>query len=158
VQMNTYDISSDGQRVVYASFDGADKSKIWVTRLDRRTAPVMLPPAEARGPVFGRENDVYYRGSEDDRWFIYRLSLDSQESRKFIEDEAINSPVISPDGRWLLSLVPFATDDATTMLKAFPTDPTELPRVICPRCYVSWSRDQRNFYLSFVPPNGTSGG
>jgi Tol biopolymer transport system component len=158
VQMNTYDISNDGQRVVYASFDGADKSKIWVARLDRRAAPVMLPPAEARGPVFGRENDVYYRGSEDDRWFIYRLSLDSQESRKFIEDEAVNSPVISPDGRWLLSLVPFATDDATTMLKAFRTDPTEPPRVICPRCYVSWSRDQRNFYLSFVPPNGTSGG
>ena len=60
-------------------------------------------PAEALGPVFGRDGEVYFRGTEDGRWYIYVLELDSGRIRKFTTDQAVNCPTISPDGRWILN-------------------------------------------------------
>jgi hypothetical protein len=38
-----------------------------------RSAPIVLPPAEALGPVFGREGEVYFRGPEGNLWVPLRL-------------------------------------------------------------------------------------
>jgi eukaryotic-like serine/threonine-protein kinase len=150
--INSYDISADGAQVVFATQDPEGKSTIWRARLDRRTAPEKLTPLEARGPVFGRENDVYYRGLDGQQWFIYRLQLESGTVAKFSPDPAVNSPIISPNGDWLLSLVPANGRNSTTLLKALPTRGGEAV-TICPNCYVKWTRDQRHLFLSFQNSN-----
>ena len=151
--INSYDISADGTQVVFATLGKKGQSKIWLARLDRRTPPVELPPAVARGPVFGREDDIYYRGVDGNLWYLYRLDVGSGAIRKITDEQAVNSPTISPDGHWILSLVPANGRDTTTLLKAFPSQGG--PAVtICPNCFLKWTRDQRQLLFSFDNSNG----
>jgi len=156
VIVTSYDISPDGESVVYASVDAAGKSRAWLARLDRRTPPTQLPPPEVLGPVFGGDGDVFFRGREGALWYIYQLKLESGQIRKFTEESAVNSPVISPDRRWIVSWVPNAGKDTTTVVKAFPTDGGP-PVTICSSCYLKWPRDQNAVFLSFAG-NGDEGG
>lgn len=155
--INSYDISADGAQVVFAVTGEDSQSRIWLARLDRRTAPTQLPPTDARGPVFGRDNDVFYRGRDGNRWYIYRLALDSNRATKFKDQEAVNPPTVSPDGRWLLSVLAVAGQDTTTVLKAFPTRGGE-PMTICAACFVKWTRDQASMLVSFENTNGGDSG
>jgi Tol biopolymer transport system component len=146
--ITSYDISADGQRIVFAASDGGGRSRIWLARLDRRSAPTMLPPAEALGPVFGSDGEVYYRGREGESWYLYELTLESGQVRKFTSDQAVNSPTISPDGQWILSWIPAAGTDTSTILKAFPKN-GGAPVTICASCYLKWTRDQKHLFFSF---------
>jgi hypothetical protein len=88
--ITSFDISADGEQVVFTQLDAAGKSRIWLARLDRRSAPAMLPPAEALGPAFGRDDNVYYRGNENNAWYLYELKLTSGQIRK-ITSEPVRS-------------------------------------------------------------------
>jgi len=148
VTMTSYDIAPDGESVVYAAVDTAGKSRAWMARLDRRSAPSRLSPDEALGPVHGGNGDVFYRGSEGGLSYIYRLQIASGEIHKFISDPAVNSPVISPDRRWIVSWTPDAGKNTTTIVKAYPTS-GGAPVTICSRCFLRWSRDQKAVFFSF---------
>jgi Tol biopolymer transport system component len=156
LSITSYDISADGERVVFAAVGTDGKSRIWLTRVDRRSPPTVLPPSEALGPVFGRDGEVYFRGPEGNLWYLYALELDSGRIRKFTTEQAVNSPTISPDGRWILSWVPVAGKDTSTVLKAFPTE-GGVPITICASCYLKWTREQRHLFLSFSPGNAGNG-
>ena len=146
--ITSYDISADGERVVFAAAGADGKSRIWLARLDRRSAPALLPPVEARGPVFGRNSEVYFRGPEGAQWFLYVLDVDSGRVRKFGSEQAVDSPTISPDRRWILSWVPQEGKNSGTALKAFPVD-GGAPVTICASCFLKWTRDQRHLFFSF---------
>jgi hypothetical protein len=157
VPISSYDISTDGTRVVFASYSDDGVSRIWLTRLDRRSAPERLPVGEALGPVFGTHGEIYYRGSENKLWYLYALDLATGQTRKFAPEPAINSPTISPDGNWILSLIPEVGNDTTTVLKAFPREGGR-PVTVCGNCFVKWSRDQHHVFMSMSPGNGTGSG
>jgi Tol biopolymer transport system component len=157
VPITSYDVAADGAKVVYASYDDDGASHLWLARLDRRSPPERLPVGEALGPVFGTHGEIYYRGTENKLSYIYVFDLASATTRKFIPDQAINSPTISPDGNWILSLIPQSGGDSTTVLKAFPRE-GGAPVTICGSCFVKWSRDQRHVFISMSPGNGTESG
>src|SRR5262249_35115013 len=115
VAVSSYDVSSDGTRVAYSSYGEDGVSRLWLARLNRRSPPERLPVKEGLGPVFGTHGEVYYRGSDNALWFLYVLDLAAGTTRKFNPEVAINSPTISPDGNWILSLTPRRDADATTI-------------------------------------------
>lgn len=156
VAINSYDISADGERVVYSARGADGRSRIWLARIDRRTAPAMLPPAEALGPVFGRYGELYYRGAEDNLWYLYSLDIDSGRIHKFTTEQAVNSPTVSPDGEWILSWLPAAGKNTSTVLKAFPRNGGK-PISICASCFLKWTRDQRHLFFSFPPGSADNG-
>ena len=109
---------------------------------------------EALGPVFGSTGEIYFRSYENGKGFLYELKLDSRQIRKFTQDEAVNSPAVSPDGQWIVSWVPIASGDATAIVKAYPKNGGN-PFPICPSCFLKWSRDQKLLYLSFLAAEKT---
>jgi Tol biopolymer transport system component len=155
--ITSYDTSRNGERVIFASPGSDGKSRLWTARLDRRMAPTLLSPAEALGPVFGEAPRAYFRAPDGPLWYLYEIDLESGQVRKFGTEQAINSPVISPDGRWVVSLTPAAGTDTTSVLKAFPAGGGE-PLVICATCLLRWTRDQRQLFLSFNYSNTLSDG
>jgi hypothetical protein len=60
----------------------------------------------------------------------------------------VNSPIVSPDGKWILSLMPYEGKHSSTVLKAFPKV-GGTPLTICSRCYPKWSRNQQYLFFSF---------
>ena len=148
LSIRSYDISPDGERVVFAATGQDGKSRIWLARLDRRTPPAaLLPTAEALGPVFGAGDTIYYRGLEAGEWYIFRFDVRNGSVSKFVAEPAVNSPAVSPDRRWLLTTVPVAGKNSTTVQKAFPTS-GGVPVTICAGCVLRWTRDQRHLFFS----------
>jgi Tol biopolymer transport system component len=147
IAVNSYDISADGQQAVFSSFDSTGKSRIWLARLDRRSSPIQLAPAEALGPAFGRDGDVYFRSYENNRGYLYVLKLDSGQVRKFSEYEALNSPIVSPDGQWIVSWTPLSVNSSSAIVKAYPRN-GGAAITVCPSCFLKWSRDQKFLFLS----------
>jgi Tol biopolymer transport system component/predicted Ser/Thr protein kinase len=157
VAISSYDISSDGTHVVYASYGDDGVSRLWLARLDRRSPPQQLPVKEGLGPVFGRHGEVYYRGSENALWYLYVLDVAAGTTRKFSPEVAINSPTISPDGNWILSLIPQPGADTTVVLKAFRREGGD-PITVCVNCFVKWSRDQGAVFISLNPISNADSG
>ena len=157
VAISSYDISADGTRVVYASYGEDGISRLWLARLDRRSAPQRLPVNDGLGPVFGTHGEVYYRGSDHALSYLYVLDLAAGTTRKLNPEVAINSPTISPDGNWILSLIPQSGADMTTALKAIPREGGDSVTV-CGNCFVKWSRDQRHVFISLNPSNNAGSG
>ena len=63
--------------------------------------------------------------------------------------EAVNSPIVTPDRKWILSYVPKDAKDTSAVLKAFPTG-EGTPFIVCARCFPKWTRDQTHLFFSFV--------
>ncbi len=151
--MTTFDISADGRRVAFATMEPDGQSRIWIARVDRRTPPAMLPPIDARGPVFGSGDDLYYRGREGKQWYLFRVRISGGDVQKVSSEQAVNSPAISPDRQWVVSVVPVERQDATAVVKAFPTNGGS-PVTVCGFCFLKWSRDQKHLFISQVAGNG----
>jgi Tol biopolymer transport system component/predicted Ser/Thr protein kinase len=148
LNITSYDISSDGQRVVFSAVGADGKARIWLARLDRRSSPQQLLPEEALGPVFGSDDEVYFRGAEGKLPYIYELKLRTGQTRKFLEEPAINSPILSPDGQWIVSTTPSEDPDNPAFTKAYPKN-GGASVTLCQRCFVKWTRGGKWLFLSF---------
>jgi Tol biopolymer transport system component len=157
VSMNSFDLSPDGRQVVYSSIDAAGVSKLWIAPLNRRAGPRMLAPREAIGPVFGGEDEILYRAREEGQSYIFQLQLSTNAIRKAITEPAVNSPIVSPDGKWIVSLAPANDRESTGVIKAYPREGGE-PLVLCAGCFPKWTSDGRWLYVSSNPgQDGVSG-
>jgi transposase InsO family protein len=59
------------------------------------------------------------------------------------------------DRKWVVDTVPFQDRDSTSRVKAFPTDGGD-PLVVCQRCFIKWSRDQKALFVAFRSANAAS--
>jgi hypothetical protein len=147
--VTSYDISNDGAQIVFASLAADGKSHIWLTRADRRAAPRQLFNDEAFGPAFlGKGGEICFRGRDGAVSYIYVLNLESGQTRKLVADAALDPPTASPDGNWIVSTMPAANSDTPTTMKAYPKD-GGTPLLLCPRCSIKWTRDQKFIFFSF---------
>ncbi|HYL10606.1 MAG TPA: protein kinase [Candidatus Acidoferrales bacterium] len=152
LNVTSFDISSDGQRVVFSAVGVDGKSRIWLARLDRRSSPEQLRPEEALGPVFGSDDEVYFRAVEGSVSYIHELKVSSGQARRLVSEPAINSPILSPDGQWIVSTTPLAGQDSPAIVKAYPKN-GGAPITLCQRCSAKWTRDGRSLFLSFGAGN-----
>lgn len=150
--MTTFDLSPDGRRVIFAAVDEERKTHIWLASVDRRSPPRPLPSEEGRGPVFANDNEAFFRGPAAGQWFLYRIKLDSGQIEQFATEPAVNSPIVSPDGQWVVSWTPQEDPDDAAVVKAYPTE-GGAPVAVCVSCFVKWTRDRRSLFLSFLPGN-----
>ena len=155
--MQTYDISTDGTRVVFIAADDTTRSPLWVARLDGRTPPRRLVRNDALMAFYGAGGDVVFAARERDRNFVYRIKEDGTELRTIVQ--ASNLASVSPDGRWMAVWVSAAGDELSNALRVYSVSGAS-PTLVCAKCgappslergpwppSVSWSPDGRFVYL-----------
>jgi hypothetical protein len=155
-----YDISPDGKEVVFAVGGASEKSSLWLARLDGRSPPRQLTPLEASRPFFGPDGDVYFLGRDGASQYVYRTKKDSSVTQRVVTEPIIYLIAVSPDGRWLVGLIAYGSDESTQALVAYPTGggPRQLICVACqvsgPRNpggpLVSWTRDQEFMFIKSI--------
>src|SRR5262249_2565074 len=87
------------------------KPRLWLTPLDRSTGPKQIPEVEGRQCFFGPGGDIFFRRSEGNTGFVYRVHADGTGLQKAIDRPIDILFAVSPDG-WLL--VWAALPDKTT--------------------------------------------
>jgi Tol biopolymer transport system component len=116
IQIIDYDISVDGQQVVFEAADARGTSRIWLARVDGRLAPRRMSDVEGRQPRFGPGGEIYFRRPEGPSTFIYRMPSNGSGMQKVVDLPIRGMGDVSPDGAWITA---WAED---TGWLAFPLD------------------------------------
>jgi Tol biopolymer transport system component len=157
--MRHYDISADGQRVVFAVSDEAGRSPVWLAALDGRSAPRQIAANDARKVYFAADGYVLFRGVENGTACVYRVKEDGSELKELVRTNSAG-PLFSasPDGKWMA--IPASISEIAWPAMVYPTGGGS-PTLICLTCIndndveragppgVSWSPNGKFFYLRF---------
>jgi eukaryotic-like serine/threonine-protein kinase len=160
-EVTSYDLSRDGQRIVFAALDDAGKSHLWLARLDRGAPPKQLSSLEADSPRFDPSGDIFYRVAEgpSQLGFIYRMAADGGNPQKVVEAPIMYFSSVSPDGAWLVATVAVTGDDSSIAVVAFAAS-TGKPVPVCVSCAVDWTPGPgtKSFVVRFGSDDQTSFG
>jgi eukaryotic-like serine/threonine-protein kinase len=150
-QVIGYDISRDGKQIVFAALDERGASHLWLARLDRPDTPRQLAEFEADSPRFDAVGDIFCRGTENGRRFIYRLR-EGHAPEKAVQQPVLFFQTTSPDGAWLIAQVqPADPQDGYQLTMAFPTAGGP-PVPLCHPCEVDWTSSGRSVVIRFGGP------
>jgi WD40 repeat protein len=152
--MEHYNVSADGQRVVFLSLDDAGHSPVWIATLDGSAAPRRLSPLDSVRALFGANGDVFFVGGEGEgaTKFLYHVKEDGSGLRKVVSNPVIFLYDVSPDGKFLAvwegnSVVVYPADGGPpTLICSHCGTAGEENRSVTP-ALVSWSRDGKFMYL-----------
>lgn len=151
VHMTGYDISPDGQRVVYAAPDATRGSRVWMARLDRTVPPQPLGSSSAfeNRPTYGPGGLLFFQATESGRNFVYRMREDGSE-RIRVSPSIIEFIGVSPDGQWVVAQVPVSDDKTPRGIVAYSIRDGSSRRVCYGYCQPSWSPDGRSFNVRWM--------
>jgi len=96
-----FDVSPDGQWVVFETIDTGGKNALWLAPLDRRSPPRQIPNVEGDAPLFDPNGDVLFRARDRDYGFAYRVRPDGTGLQRIHEHPVIENLGVTPDGQWL---------------------------------------------------------
>jgi Tol biopolymer transport system component len=153
VELNGYDISADGKKIVYTTLDSSRRAHLWLASLDRhspaREFAGLDSLSEIYEPRFGPKGDIFFLAREEKSHFIYRMNLDGTGRQKFLPAPAIRGLNFSPNGEWLVVVAPLGDEETTEMTVAYRLEKPGAPLLICAlQCWPKWSLDGKVLYLS----------
>ena len=105
--ISNYDISDDGDRIVFVAMDSEDRPHLWLASLDRRSPPKELPSPAASMVAFGAADEIFVMETEGPAHFLYRVKGDGSERRKVVPEPITryhtleDNVDVSPDRRWV---------------------------------------------------------
>jgi serine/threonine protein kinase/Tol biopolymer transport system component len=138
-----YDISPDGRELVFFSADSDGKRRLWLTPLDRRSAPRQIPGVEGEQPLFGPDGEIFFRKIEATSAFLYSVREDGSGLRKAADLVVVDLYNSSPDHKWLL------LDSQTVNELAFPTTGgAPVLTHLLPPFFARWSGDGKHLFVS----------
>jgi eukaryotic-like serine/threonine-protein kinase len=121
-----YDISADGRQVVMETADRDGKPRLWLTPLDRSSAPRQIPNIEGGSPRFGPDGDILFRAAagtspaERAVKYLYRVHPDGTGVRKALETPIGMVGSVSPDRQWITAYPPLGILNAFPLNKGAP--------------------------------------
>jgi serine/threonine protein kinase/Tol biopolymer transport system component len=157
VLMKAFDISADGEKVVYCAPDAQGKSYVWIASLQRRFSPRQLSPTESDRVFFGPDGAIIFHRSEAGRQFIFHMKEDGSQQEKLLSYPDLIMKSVSPDGRWIIAAGPAPGEERPTGVFAYPIQ-SGAPVRICTYCDAAWSHDERFFFLRIRAEGSGEGG
>ncbi len=153
-QMEQYDISRDGKRVVFVSANETGRPGVWVAAMDGSSAPRQLASSHGQQAFFGASGDVFFAAQEKEGTFIYRVKEKGNDLQKVIPLTILSLYGVSPDGKYLAAWGG-PTEESANAVAVYPVDGGS-PVIICGTCgyrsaspqEVSWSPDVKLLYLA----------
>jgi Tol biopolymer transport system component len=152
--MQQFNISRDGQRVVFVSVDQTGHTPLWLASLNGSTPPRQLTTMDSGTAFFGAPGEIVF-GSQETTVFIYKIRDDGTGLQKLLPTPMLIPFAVSPDGRWVPAQTPNEYGDSTVYLEG-----TSSPTRICKDCsqpqgteYIppplSWTPDGKFVYVKF---------
>jgi DNA-binding winged helix-turn-helix (wHTH) protein/Tol biopolymer transport system component len=158
----SYDISNDGQDVVFSTQTSGKGAQIWLAPVDRSSPPKLIGVsgglAPYFGPYFGPDSQVLFVMRDGNANYLARMKKDGSMRSKVLPNQVSGIyGGVSPDRRWVAVSLP-APDDRTGAIVAVPTA-GGIPRRICEGYRpVAWAPDGKYFYIGLARNFGTSPG
>jgi serine/threonine protein kinase len=147
IAVTSYDLSPDGQQVVFSANDAGGSSRVWIASTDRSDVPRQIPNAEGDMPFFLRSGEVAFHEIEKGDNFAVRIRVDGTGKQKLLPSGVTELHGASPDGRFVIA---WNHNKGGAATKALPTaEGTPIP-ILEGSCFLRWQRDRKLLYLSVV--------
>ncbi|HEV8132162.1 MAG TPA: protein kinase [Acidobacteriota bacterium] len=153
--MEHYDVSRDGNRVVFVMIDDAGHSPVWVATLDGSSPPRRLSSFDCVRALFDPNGGVLFVGGERGAPYLYHIKEDGTGLRKVVSTPVLFIYDVSPDGKALALWV-------ERSVFVYPSD-GGAPTLICSGCataggenrgvtpsLLSWSPDGKFLYFQTI--------
>ena len=151
VSMQSYSVSHDGKMVAFVTTDASGHQGLWIAPTSRRSAPVRLSPASAveDSPFFLPDGDIIFRSSEGGSNYIYRMKADGTGRQKLNSQRILDLYGVSPDGRWVVAVVPTSDQELTASLAAFSVDGHTAVALCAGYCSANWDASGKYIYVYY---------
>ncbi|HXX44497.1 MAG TPA: protein kinase [Candidatus Acidoferrales bacterium] len=152
-EVTGFDVSADGKEAVFSATDKDNVPNLWLASLDLQFSPRRFAsPVSEDQPHFDGAGNIYFRASEGNQNFIYRMKVDGSDRQKAYPDPILEVHSISPDGKsasvWA-QLEGTETHNFAVSLKGGH------PVTLCTGyCGGQWSVDGRIFFLNAYAMDG----
>lgn len=141
-----YDISGDGNEVVFSTRPPGKSSQLWLARLDKRSSPRLITASGESLPYFSPGGRILFQFPEENRHYVGRMNKDGSDRSRVAGHPIAGIQTTSPDGRWIVAVMPLS-DGSTAATMALPTS-GGAPRRICENyCPVAWAPDGEYLYV-----------
>jgi eukaryotic-like serine/threonine-protein kinase len=137
-----YDISRD-DKVVAAVQGPEDHRELWLAALDDREPAHRIPDIVGDNPRFGPDGAIWFRKTEGQTAFMYRMRQDGTSPERLFEASATVFGTVSPAGEWLSGI---SRDNSQTELQSKRRRQPLFPYSFSSR--VRWTPDGKRAYLS----------
>ena len=151
-----YEISPDGEQIVFSAKDEENHSHLWLASLDLRFPPRQFSSSVNEDqPRWDRAGHIYFRAAEGKSNFLYRMKSDGSERSKILANPILEFHAISPDGRWATVLGQTSAHDPEARLLASPLDGGSPVRVCAEYCVSRWTADGKTYMVIMDTMEGT---
>ena len=155
LEVTGFDVSPDGKQVVFATTDKNSVPGLWLASLNLEFSPRQFASRVSEDqPFFDSAGNIYFRASEGNQNFLYRMKVDGTDRRKAYPDPILELQGIAPDGKSASVWAP--TSGTKTQNLVVPLTGQGNPVPICSGyCGGQWSADGKIFSIGVF---GTDGG
>ena len=141
-----YDVSADGNEVVFSTRPPGKTSQLWLAPLDKTSPPRLIAASGESLPHFSPDGRVLFQFPEGKSHYIGRMNKDGSGRSRVAVYPIAGIQNTSPDGRWIVAVMPLL-DGSTAATMAIPAS-GGAPRRICEDyCPVAWAPDGRFLYV-----------
>jgi len=158
ISMAAFDLSPDGNQVLYATAASDGKAPLWVAPLDRSLPATRLNIFDAQWPHFGDHGQILFLRTEGSRNYLERMNPDGSHSSKVFPYPVADFQNVSPGRHWAIVNVAGTPESGRTAIMAIPLD-GGVPRRICASfCTPTWSPDGKFLFVPVEDPSRTDPG
>jgi len=151
VRVGDFTISPDGKWLFYCATGQDNLSRLWLMPMDRRLPPRLLSPPGASNEsdtVFSPAKDLYFVSEENGSRFVYSMKMDGSGRRKVVPDPVIDLVTLSPDGKWIITIVASSDPAASRVELAYPAASGRPISICTPDCGIQWDARAKFVYLT----------
>jgi hypothetical protein len=142
-----HDISGDG-RLLVAARDADNKPVLWLTPLDRRSAPRQIPGVETEAALFASTGEILFLANEGSGRYLFRIHEDGTGREKVTPEPISEIYSVSPDGKWVAGFGPIPGKETGSFVYAYSTTGRAPVPVCTPVCIYRWAPDGKFLYVS----------
>jgi hypothetical protein len=147
IAVTGYDLSLDGNRVLFCANDSGGKSRLWIAPTDHSEVPRQIPNAEGDMAFFGSPGELVFHSIEGKSTFAFRIREDGTGMQKLTPTEVSQIHGVSPDGKFVIAWGR-VNGQNSIVTKAFSISGAPATPILNGICFLKWQPDKRFLYLS----------
>ena len=152
-EVTGFDVSRDGKEAVFSATDEDNVPNLWLASLDLQFSPRRFASAVSEDqPRFDDANGIYFRATEGNRNFLYRMNADGSDRRRAYPKPILEFHSLSPDGKWATVWAQIEGTEAQDY--AVPLEGGDPVELCTGYCGGRWSADGKVFFIQTYAMEG----
>jgi Tol biopolymer transport system component len=152
VSMAEYDISDNGEEVVYSTRPPGKPSQLWLAAFDRSSRPKLIASSGESLPHFSHDGQIAFQFPEGKGHYVGRMNKDGSGLSRVSVHPVDGIQSMSADRRWVAAVAPLP-DGSVSATIAIPLAGGVPVRICTGYCPAGWSADGRFLYVGVQRPS-----